>query len=46
MTPNTNEFLKQFARVGRVFSRPIIKNRYPRHLITQNDFVSNSIFNK
>ncbi len=46
MISNTSEIIKQFARVGRIFSRPIIKNRYPSHFNLESDYKGNVIIEK
>lgn len=43
MTLNANRIFRQFSRVGKVFSRPIVKNKYSNLLLLNNDFEGNSI---
>ena len=43
MTTNANRIFKQFARVGKVFSRPMVRNKYPSLLLLDDDFEGSSL---
>jgi len=46
MAPSTNRIIRQFARVGTIFSRPIIRSKYSKLLLVDEEFTVSSVLKR
>lgn len=46
MVSKTNKMIKQFARVGKIFSRPLIKSKHPKLFLLADEHNLDSIIHK